>query len=47
MADRVTGPYFSENETEHPETVSGAVYRTMLEIFLRPVVLNNRDIWFQ
>ena len=47
MADKVIGPYFFENERNEPETVSGAVYRTMLENFLRPIVLNNRNIWFQ
>jgi len=47
MADKVIGPYFFENEIHEPQTVSGAAYRTMLEDFLRPVVLNNRDTWFQ
>ena len=41
MADRVIGPYFFEDDDEYPQTISGTVYRTMLEIFLRPAVPNN------
>ena len=47
MADRVIGPYFFEDDDEHPQTISGTVYRTMLENLLRPAVLNNPGIWFQ
>ena len=41
------GPYFFENDDEHAENVTGASYRTRLENYLRPLVENNHDIWFQ
>lgn len=47
MADRVIGPYFLEDNDERPQTITGAVYRTMLENFLRPAVENNSNLWFQ
>ena len=47
MADRIIGPYFFEDDNEHAENVTGASYRTMLENYLRPLVENNHDMWFQ
>ena len=47
MADRIIGPYFCEDDDEHAENVTGASYRTMLENYLRLLVENNHDIWFQ
>lgn len=47
MADKIIGPYFFEDVDGQPETVNGALYRTMIENFLRPHVENNQNIWFQ
>lgn len=47
MADRVIGPYFFENEEGQAEKINGARYRTMLEMFLRPAIQDNQQIWFQ
>ena len=47
MSDKVIGPYFFEDEEEHPERITGAAYRTMIENFLRPVVKDNQAVWFQ
>lgn len=47
MADRVIGPYFFENEEGHAEKITGARYRTMIEMFLRPAIQDNQQIWFQ
>ena len=44
MSDKVIGPYFFEDEEEHPERITGAAYRTMIENFLRPVVKDNQAV---
>lgn len=47
MATKIIGPYFFENEDETPEMVSGASYRTMIDNFLRPMVEQHPNLWFQ
>ena len=42
MTERVIGNYFFENEEGQPERINGALYRTMLENFLRPAVEDNQ-----
>ena len=47
MTERIIGPYFFEDEEGHPERVTGALYRTMIENFLLPEVAGNQQVWFQ
>ena len=44
--EKVIGPFF-ENEEGQPERINGALYKTMLENFLRPAVEHNQEVWFQ
>lgn len=46
-SERIIGPYFFENTRGDGVTVNGALYRTMLENFLRPAVQNHPQLWFQ
>lgn len=48
MSDKVIELYFFEDEAQkHSERITGAVYRTIIENFLRPAVEENQAIWFQ
>ena len=47
MSDGIIGPYFFEDEEEHPERITGAVYRKMIENFLCRAVEHNQEVWFQ
>ena len=47
MADRVIGLCFFENEEGHADKINGARYKTMIEMFLRPAIQDNQQIWFQ
>ena len=47
MSDGIIGPYFFEDEEEHPERITGAVCRKMIENFLRRAVEHNQEVWFQ
>ena len=50
MCDRIIDQCFFENTEGFTETVNGEIYRTMLNTFLRHVVIHLRnrfDLWFQ
>jgi len=48
-AEGVTGPYFFENEDGKAITVTGEPYRTMINNFLWPALINidMKTLWFQ